>query len=266
MNRLKLQITLAIMLWIAFSSGTVGAFKLQSPAIPADPRTLGITQYQQGQNNEAITSLKDAVKRNKDDVRAWHYLGLALGRNSDIKGSRAAHEKAAKSGEKQLDSWLAQATSAAEVSRIIPPISVLLGEAADSGTEYLKLSPSLSKSEREEWDLRINALRAFADADGDSGIGTVYRSSEVDIKARVLSKPMPDFTTEAMQHHTSGTVILKVIFTSYGKVAAIRAIHGLPDGLTEASIQAARKIKFVPAMKAGRPVSMYAQLEYSFSF
>ncbi len=45
----------------------------------------------------------------------------------------------------------------------------------------------------------------------------------------------------------------------------ITAVSGLPYGLTERAIAAARQIKFVPATKDGRPVSMYIQLEYNFN-
>lgn len=38
-----------------------------------------------------------------------------------------------------------------------------------------------------------------------------------------------------------------------------------PYGLTEASVRAARKIKFIPATVDGRPVSMFVQLEYHFN-
>jgi hypothetical protein len=35
-------------------------------------------------------------------------------------------------------------------------------------------------------------------------------------------------------------------------------------GLTEQSLNAARKVKFVPAMIDGHPVNLYIQLEYNF--
>jgi hypothetical protein len=45
----------------------------------------------------------------------------------------------------------------------------------------------------------------------------------------------------------------------------IRVASGLPYGLTEQAITAARQIKFTPAMIDGTPVSMWMQLEYNFS-
>jgi len=49
-----------------------------------------------------------------------------------------------------------------------------------------------------------------------------------------------------------------------GEVTNIQVLVGLPYGMTERAIDAARGIKFVPATKDGTPVSMWMQLEYIF--
>ena len=91
------------------------------------------------------------------------------------------------------------------------------------------------------------------------------RSTEVDEKVRLLSKPEPHYSEEARRQGIIGTVVLRVVFTSTGEVTQIRAIQQLPLGLTERAIAAAREIKFQPAKKGGRPVSVYMQLEYNFN-
>jgi TonB family protein len=93
----------------------------------------------------------------------------------------------------------------------------------------------------------------------------VYSGKDVSSKARVLSKPEPQYTEEARKNQVTGTVVLRAVFTSGGQVTGIKAVSGLPYGLTERAIAAARQIKFVPATKDGRPVSMYIQLEYNFN-
>jgi TonB family protein len=57
---------------------------------------------------------------------------------------------------------------------------------------------------------------------------------------------------------------LRCIFAADGRVRNIKVIKGLPNGLTERAIEAARLIKFIPATKDGKPVSMWMQLEYNF--
>lgn len=85
-----------------------------------------------------------------------------------------------------------------------------------------------------------------------------------DEKVRLLEKPEPSYTDEARAKGIAGTVILKVVFTSRGTVENIRVVRELPYGLTERAIEAAKKIKFVPARKDGHAVSMWMQLEYNF--
>ena len=104
---------------------------------------------------------------------------------------------------------------------------------------------------------------------GGGGGGTdynrIFRSSEVNARARVLSKPEPTYTETARKNQITGTVVLRAVFSSNGSVTNISTIRGLSDGLTERAISAAKQIKFVPAQKDGRPVSMWMQLEYNFN-
>jgi TonB family protein len=93
----------------------------------------------------------------------------------------------------------------------------------------------------------------------------IYSGKDVTSKAKILSKPEPQYTEEARKNQVTGTVVLKAVFSSSGQVTQIRAISGLPYGLTEKAIAAARSIKFIPATKDGHQVSMWFQLEYNFN-
>lgn len=92
-----------------------------------------------------------------------------------------------------------------------------------------------------------------------------FNGREVTQKARVLSKPEPQYTESARKYSVQGTVILRAIFSSSGEVSRITVVQRLPHGLTERAIAAARGIKFIPAQKDGHAVSMYIQLEYNFN-
>ncbi len=93
----------------------------------------------------------------------------------------------------------------------------------------------------------------------------VYSGKDVAIKALVEKKPEPSYTRDARKNKIEGTVILKCVFASNGKVTNIHVISALPDGLTESAVKAAQKIKFKPATRDGKPVSMWMQLEYNFN-
>jgi TonB family protein len=87
----------------------------------------------------------------------------------------------------------------------------------------------------------------------------VYTGREVTRKIRLRSKPEPPGV-----QGLHGTVVLKAIFGANGKVYNIVVVQSVP-GLTEEAIRAARKITFDPAIKDGRYVSMWLQLEYNFN-
>ena len=93
----------------------------------------------------------------------------------------------------------------------------------------------------------------------------IYKAPEVTSRPRVVSKPEPHYTEAARRNGTTGTVVLRVVFSSSGEVTNIQALQTLGDGLTEKAIAAARQIRFVPALRNGRPVSMYMQLQYNFN-
>jgi len=99
----------------------------------------------------------------------------------------------------------------------------------------------------------------------DTTDGNIYTGKNVTTKARLISKPEPAYTKKARSKQITGTVVLKCIFAADGTVTNIYVFAGLPYGLTEKAIEAARKIKFIPATKDGRNVSMWMQLEYNFN-
>jgi len=100
---------------------------------------------------------------------------------------------------------------------------------------------------------------------GGGDYSKIFTGKDVTSKARLLSKPEPQYTEDARKNQIVGTVVLKVVFASSGQVTNIRTVSGLPYGLTDRAIAAARQIKFVPATKDGHQVSMWMQLEYNFN-
>ncbi|HKG45752.1 MAG TPA: TonB family protein [Pyrinomonadaceae bacterium] len=100
---------------------------------------------------------------------------------------------------------------------------------------------------------------------GGGDYSKIFTGKDVTTKARLISKPEPQYTEDARKNQITGTVVLKVVFASNGSVQNIRTVSGLPHGLTERAIAAARQIKFVPATKDGHQVSMWMQLEYNFN-
>lgn len=94
---------------------------------------------------------------------------------------------------------------------------------------------------------------------------TALTGRQVTRKALVVLKPEPSYTEEARREEITGTVVIRAVFSSSGNVTNIRVVSGLPFGLNEQAIIAARNLRFIPAMKDGQYVSMHIQLEYNFN-
>jgi TonB family protein len=106
---------------------------------------------------------------------------------------------------------------------------------------------------------------AQSQADGPVDYSRPFSPKDVTKKSRILFRAEPEYTAEAKTNEIEGTVVLRAVLDSSGKVTGIRAVSGLPYGLTEKAIEAAHTIKFEPAVKDGHKVSQYIQIEYNFT-
>ena len=82
---------------------------------------------------------------------------------------------------------------------------------------------------------------------------------------KIVAKPRANYTDTARQNQVQGTVTLRVTFLANGQIGSISPVSGLPYGLTEQAIAAARSIKFEPQMVNGEPKSVTKQVQYSFT-
>lgn len=124
------------------------------------------------------------------------------------------------------------------------------GTAKTSESAAIEIKPDSNKSSQ-------------ADSTQDSG--PVFTTNEVTRKAVIVLRREPQYTEEARQGGVSGTVVVKAVLSSSGKVTNITVIKSLPRGLTEKAIEATRQIIFIPAIKDGKFVSQTIQVEYNFS-
>ena len=90
--------------------------------------------------------------------------------------------------------------------------------------------------------------------------------SEVNVKLKIEKKVNAERTEGARRNCINEKVLLKAVFMSSGKVGDIEIVNGLPEGITESAIEAARKIKFEPDKKDGQKVSVSMKVECDFHF
>lgn len=312
----------------------------QPTSSQSEERERGIQLYKQNHSSEAVEALRKAVKKNKGDYEAWHFLGLALIQRKELKEATRSFETALKLQPRFAASHTAlaytlllrnkasdairESQTALSIDQGIPEAHYIIGiarlrtgarqEALDQAETVIKLRPQfapayLLKSQalvsflgnallasenepaearkaryrdaaealekylqmtpnapnKETWIEQLESLRFSLATHHKGDPEEVVSGKEATTKARILSKPEPTYTEDARRNQITGTVVLRCIFAADGTVKHILVLNGLPDGLTEMAIKAARKIKFVPASIDGRPVSMFMQLEYNFN-
>ena len=81
---------------------------------------------------------------------------------------------------------------------------------------------------------------------------------------KILAKPQPKYTPEARKLHIEGEVRLEVLFAASGDIEVLKVAQGLGHGLDENAIEAAKRIRFEPALRNGEPVDLAATVRIRF--
>ncbi len=97
------------------------------------------------------------------------------------------------------------------------------------------------------------------------GGGRSVEPMSASLRPTIIYRERAKYTEEARANKIQGTVVLSVVYTFDGRITEIRVVRGLPDGLSESAIEAAKKIRFQPAVRAGQPVSVRGNIEFNFT-
>ena len=126
--------------------------------------------------------------------------------------------------------------------------------------EILKLHPP----DEDHWRELRETMWLYSQPVSPPESRTVFGSSEVQKRARLLDAPAAAYPDEARAAKANGEVRLRLVLAADGTVKNIFPMKPLPYGLTDAAMNAARQIKFTPAVRNGRPASQFATLSYEF--
>jgi protein TonB len=92
------------------------------------------------------------------------------------------------------------------------------------------------------------------------------KDPKVAIMPTVVKEVRPRYTPEAMRARTQGTVLMEAVVLTDGTVGSVRILKGLPNGLSQEAVDAARQWMFTPARDAnGAPLAVIVTLSLSFS-
>jgi hypothetical protein len=114
---------------------------------------------------------------------------------------------------------------------------------------------------------QLEALRAHAVGLTESDApGVVYFAPETYVPALVVSKPQPRFPPGQRERDrvVSVTVLMRVVLSADGEARDAFLLKGPPGAFAESCAEAAKRVKFRPAVRDGRQVSQFVTLEYNF--
>lgn len=142
-----------------------------------------------------------------------------------------------------------------------------LTEAASSLEAFLKLTQN--PADREFWHQQWEAMNFYAkwaegkrEAKEDS---SQPESMKVSLRPTITYREKAVYTQAARDAGIQGIVLLLVMYSAEGELKHILVIKGLDYGLTQSAVNAARKIRFIPPEKNGKPVSVIGNIEFNFN-
>lgn len=238
-----------------------GAINNAEKALALDPKNyeslyiVGVARLRESATTEALARAEEALKIKPDYPQA-----LLLKTQALVDMFARERAKWGGSSERPEENKSSGAVDGESKRRLNYS---LLKAASESLEAYLKLRPE--QSEQSMWNDQLETLRFYAQrADGSRSASSVARMT-MTLKPTILYKERARYTDAARNARVQGTVVLMIVFGDDGAIKHILVIQGLSHGLTEQAIVAARKIRFTPAMRDGKPVSVMGSLEFTFN-
>jgi TonB family protein len=230
-----------------------------SPAYTEGMEAFGVGNYE-----KAAEDFKQATVDKPKDMWAFYYLGLCLLNLKRFDEAAKAYQqaRAIKPKEAAVHYQLGKAylgmgdQEAARNEHLW-----LLAQDQELATYLSDLFPSDKPSAQQTQEKSAPSASPQLAGAGKPATEPMTKDLRPTINYREKAK----YTEIARTNRVQGTVVLQAVFGSNGEMQNIRVIRGLPDGLTRKAIEATRKIKFDPATRNGKPVSVRGALEFSFN-
>jgi protein TonB len=102
--------------------------------------------------------------------------------------------------------------------------------------------------------VRPRAPVPFATAHSSNDADPVFAERAVDVPARLSHGEPPAYPAAARADGLEGDVLMELVVSPFGEVESARVSRPVGHGLDEAAVVAARRFRFAPAVKEGRPV------------
>ena len=226
----------------------------------------GIELYEKGDFEGAISILSKS-----EDVKDLHYLGVSYEKTDQISKAKEVYKKSFETSYEiffmVFDDW--QKIEYSDSKKLFSDLSQELKSNLEFGYASAERAYKLKSNifQRNEW--RIKAKVLF-DAKNLAKSGeAIYSSADKTLKKlNITEKPGMKFPRDIpsnMRTNLTKTITIFVVFGADGKIKLLMPTDKTINSLTITSMSSAEKIKFQPAAKDDKAVSVHAQISYSFT-
>ena len=213
--------------------------------------------WHEGARSMAIDSLTKAIETQPIFPEAHFLLAQCL---------KESHmpEKA----REEVNVAMSQGTPLFPAYRLLAEIDLAKGDfdaAITSLETALRFSPGGDTEDAARLREQIEQSRQFAENLKRFAVLEADQKAPDIVRPFLLNLAQPRYTEEARALKIQGTVSMGVLVTENGDVDSVLIFRGLGHGLDEQATEVARKLKFSPATRSGKPIPYWTKLSVEFN-
>lgn len=210
---------------------------------------LGFAYKSANKRKDAVKYVREAIKHRQDYPEAHYLLALLMFETNKMDEAR-----------QEIDTAFAQGVTFANAYVIRGDLK-LVGRKYEAAVEDYEKALQLA-TPQDEGAARLRELTASLKSYLEF---RKHKDDPAYQRPTLLNRPMPLYTSEARAQRLQGTVELAVLISEKGDVSSVLVFSRLGYGLDEEAVKAARRIKFTPATKDGKPVPYWSRVIVEFN-
>jgi TonB family protein len=255
---------------VGFSGNVGGAIEAAIPESLSTDARVRLVERSQLRPALAAIGYDGSINMTLDDARR---MGAAIGCDFFITGKAEAIARSVREGESHQEAIIAVMIVDGRAGSL--SLFDLINEKAATKELAVEKAGAALKARAAGYVTRVLGLRAAQSEvprastpqggepvedipDPQSPLAAGFKPPEF------LNRVKPEYTPQADASDISATVEARVVFKADGRVADIEIIRWAGFGLDESAAAAIRRLRFKPATRDGRPVSVRATVRYNF--
>ena len=255
---------------VGFSGNAGGAIEAAIPESLSTDARVKLVERAQLRPALAAIGYDGSINMTLDDARR---MGAAIGCDFFITGKAEAIARSVREGESHQEAVIAVMIVDGRAGSL--SLFDLINEKAETKKLAVEKAGAALKTRAAGYVTRLLGLRAAQAEvprastsqggepvedipDPQSPLAAGFKPPEF------LNRVKPEYTPQADSSDISATVEARVVFKSDGQVGDIEIIMWAGFGLDESAAAAIRQLRFKPATRDGRPVSVRATVRYNF--